>query len=215
MRILVTGAAGALGQAVVALLEKRGHEVWGVDRAGSEPRGTHPMRVDLMDARATREALATLPVEGVVHCAGGFRWSKLEQITSEDWAFLLGVNLQATFNLLQATAPGMRERRKGSIVVIGAKSALVPGVGMGAYAATKAGVHAMVQSLAEELKDVGVTVNAILPTIMDTPANRREMGEADSARWVSLESVAELALGLLEPKSRDITGALIPISGRI
>ncbi len=185
----------------MGFLQSKGHEVQGVDHAD----------VDLSDGEATRGALGELVLDAVVHCAGGFRWSKLDEMKSADWDFLLRANLLGTFNMLQAVVPGMRARKHGVIVVIGAQGALKPGAGMGPYAATKAGVHALIQALSEEGKPDGITAHAILPTVLDTPQNRKDMPQANPAEWVTLESVAELALKLIESKTKTSTGPLIPL----
>jgi NAD(P)-dependent dehydrogenase (short-subunit alcohol dehydrogenase family) len=103
----------------------------------------------------------------------------------------------------------------GAIVNVGAAAAQKAGLGMGAYAASKAGVARLTESLAEELKDKSVRVNAVLPSIIDTPVNRKEMPDAAFDRWVTPASLAEVIRFLLSAASRDITGALIPVTGRV
>jgi NAD(P)-dependent dehydrogenase (short-subunit alcohol dehydrogenase family) len=100
-------------------------------------------------------------------------------------------------------------------VNIGAAGAIKAAAGMGAYAASKAGVAKLTESLADELKDRGVTVNAVLPSIIDTPVNRADMPTADFDRWVRPEQIADLIVFLLSDRSSAITGALIPITGRV
>ena len=111
--------------------------------------------------------------------------------------------------------PALIERGRGSIVNIGAGSAARAGAGMGAYAASKAGVQRLTESLAEELKDRGITVNAVLPSIIDTPRNRADMPDADFTRWVRPEAIAEVVAFLASDAARAVTGAAIAISGRV
>uniref|UniRef100_UPI0035C6E4B0 SDR family oxidoreductase n=1 Tax=Sphingobium sp. TaxID=1912891 RepID=UPI0035C6E4B0 len=104
---------------------------------------------------------------------------------------------------------------EGRIVNVGSAAALKAGAGMGAYGAAKAGVHALTQALAEELKTTKVTVNAVLPSIIDTPANRKDMPDADPATWVAPADLAAVILFLASPESRAMTGALVPVTGRV
>jgi len=104
---------------------------------------------------------------------------------------------------------------KGAVVNVGANAAAKAGAGMGAYAASKAGVARLTEALAEELKDEGVRVNAVLPSIIDTPANRADMPDADFSRWVSPENLAQVIAFLLSPDATAVTGALLPVIGRV
>ena len=115
----------------------------------------------------------------------------------------------------QAALPPLLVRGSGRIVNVGAIGALKGATGMGAYAASKAGVMRFTEALADELKDRGITVNAVLPSIIDTGQNRRDMPDADVSRWVSPAQLAEVILFLLGPGAAAITGALIPVPGRV
>ncbi|MCY1454645.1 3-oxoacyl-[acyl-carrier-protein] reductase FabG [compost metagenome] len=115
----------------------------------------------------------------------------------------------------KAALPLLTQGTHGRIVNIGAGAALKAGMGMGAYAASKAGVARLTESLAEELKDTGVTVNAVLPSIIDTLQNRADMPDADFSRWVSPAELAAVILFLLSSEASAVTGALIPVSGRV
>jgi len=117
-------------------------------------------------------------------------------------------------NASRAALKLLRASPAGRIVNIGAAGAVKAAAGMGAYAAAKAGVHRLTESLAEELKADGVTVNAVLPSIIDTPANRADMPDADFSAWVAPADLAEVILFLASPAARALTGALIPVTGR-
>ena len=124
------------------------------------------------------------------------------------------LNLRTAVSACMAALPFLEKSRSGAIVNVGALGAVKAGAGMGPYAASKAGIAKLTESLAEELKG-RVTVNAVLPSIIDTPANRAAMPEADFSKWVSPEDLAEAMLFLASVKSRAITGALLPVTGGV
>src|SRR5204862_112771 len=134
--------------------------------------------------------------------------------TWADWEAMLAANLKTTVAACQAVVPRLLDRGGGRIVTVGARGGLAGGAGTAAYAAAKAGVMRLTESLSEELKDKGVTVNGVLPSIIDTPQNRAAMPTADAARWVPPEDIAAVVLFLLSDAARSVTGALIPIYGR-
>ncbi len=115
----------------------------------------------------------------------------------------------------RAALPYLKAAADGRIVNVGSAAALKPGAGMGAYGAAKLGVHALTQALAEELKTTAVTVNAVLPSIIDTPTNRADMPDADFSAWVTPEEVARAILWLASEAAGGVTGALLPVSGRV
>jgi NAD(P)-dependent dehydrogenase (short-subunit alcohol dehydrogenase family) len=125
------------------------------------------------------------------------------------------VNLRTAVNASRAALPHLLQQSESRIVNIGAGAAAKAGAGMGAYAASKAGVARLTEALAEECKDRGLTANAVLPSIIDTPANRAAMPQADFTRWVSPHQVADLIVFLLSQRAAAITGASIPIVGRV
>ena len=122
---------------------------------------------------------------------------------------------QTASNASRAAIPHLKRSAAGRIVNVGANAALKASLGMGAYAASKAGVHSLTQALSEELKADGVTVNAVLPSILDTPANRADMPRADFAAWVRPEELAAVMLFLASDEASAVTGALIPVIGRV
>lgn len=221
--VAVTGASGALGSAVVVTLRSCNAVVAQIDHAPVPADNDEPLRFvgfDLAEAQAAAGALAqvaakTGKIDALINIAGGFQFQKLEAGSLEHWDKMYRQNLRSAVACCAAALPFLVKSGAGRIINLGAAGAAHAGAGMGAYAAAKAGVAKLTESLAEELKDRGVTVNAILPSIMDTPRNRLDMPEADFTRWVPLESVAKLMAFLLSDAAAAITGALIPIKGRV
>jgi NAD(P)-dependent dehydrogenase (short-subunit alcohol dehydrogenase family) len=220
--VLVTGAQGALGGHVARRFQKAGVKVIGLDHK-SDPaverslEGVRWLRANLADPAEVKSALAPVAgeVDALVHCAGGFRFSHVAQLTDADFSFLIDANLKSSFHLARELLPGMVQRGYGRLLFVSARATLQPGGGMGAYAATKAGINALVAVLAEETRKTGVNVNAVLPSIIDTPANRKDMPGADPAGWVKPEQLAEILFSLTQPYGDALHGALIPVSGRV
>lgn len=224
--VLVTGAFGTLGLAVVRAALAAGARVSAVDRA-PVPVGAATLagvqaygEVDLADgaaAQATfdRVAQAAGGLDALVNVAGTFRWETVEGGSLDTWDLLYRVNLRTAVSASKAALPHLIARGAGSIVNVGAGAAAKAGAGMGAYAASKAGVARLTEAMAEELKDRAITVNAVLPSIIDTPPNRADMPKADFDRWVKPEQLADVIVFLLSAQARAITGALIPVSGRV
>jgi NAD(P)-dependent dehydrogenase (short-subunit alcohol dehydrogenase family) len=218
-KIVVTGAAGALGRTVVERFLHAGDSVIAVHAPRSKPlsiEGAEWVAVDLANRDSVRAFFsARTDVQVVVHCAGGFRWARIEDTNEDDFRFLAAANFESSFYVASAAVPAMRKRSEGVLLFVSSRATQVPATGMSAYAATKAAVNGLVITLAEELKGDGVRVNAVMPSVIDTPANRKDMPHADTTKWVSPEDIAELLFDLSLPKSRSITGALIPITGRL
>lgn len=148
----------------------------------------------------------------LVNVAGGFTWETLEGGSIAAWAKMQAMNLTTAATISQLALPELRKSAAGRIVNIGAGAALKAGAGMGAYAASKSGVHRLTEALAEELTGTSVTVNAVLPSIIDTPANRADMPDADYSTWVQPSAIAEVIGFLASDAGRSITGALIPVT---
>ena len=153
-------------------------------------------------------------IDGLVNVAGGFRWEKVEDGDIETWDQLYSMNLRTAVIASKAALPALLERGRGRIVNIGAGAAAKARAGMGAYTASKAGVQRLTEALSEELKDRGITVNAILPGTIDTPRNRLDMPDADFARWVTPAAIADVIAFLASDAAGAITGAAIPVFGR-
>lgn len=223
-RIVVTGAFGTLGAAVVRSALDAGAAVAALDQAPAPkdpPARLHCFGgLDLADRKvagaAIDEAARTLGgIDALVNIAGTFRWETLADGDIDTWDLLYRINLRSAVAVSQASIPHLRASGGGRIVNIGAGAATKAGAGMGAYAASKAGVARLTEALAEELKDERITVNAVLPSIIDTPPNRADMPKADFDRWVKPEQLADVILFLLSERAAAITGALLPVTGRV
>ncbi|HYD43761.1 MAG TPA: SDR family NAD(P)-dependent oxidoreductase [Phenylobacterium sp.] len=223
-RILaITGGHGVLGSAVARVATDRGWRVALIDHAPAPPgvicENTYG-GVDLTDAAAAQAAFERLKadfggLDALFNVAGGFIWQTLEDGDPAAWSRLHALNLVTCLNATRAALPLLKASAAGRIVNVGAAGAVKAAAGMGAYAASKQGVHKLTESLAEELKGAGVTVNAVLPSIIDTPANRADMPKADPKTWVAPEALAEVMLFLASEAASAVTGALIPVTGRV
>jgi NAD(P)-dependent dehydrogenase (short-subunit alcohol dehydrogenase family) len=230
---LVTGAAGALGGEVARTLFQRGCKLVLVDSAQGQPRlmqlaaalgGASVVAGDITAGETWTEALPRLerelgaPPSLAALIAGAWRGGKPlhEEKTDDVWRAMMTANLDTVHRSLRALLPAMVLRRRGSIVVVGSRAAEQPrtSAGAAAYAASKAAVVALAQAVAAEVVDDGVRVNAILPSTMDTPANRAAMPKADASKWVPLGSAAGVVAFLLSDDARDISGAAVPVYGR-
>ncbi len=217
--VIVTGGFGALGRAVVAELVGRGHTVAVVDAApapASSPAAALFGGVDLTQEAAVEAAYSAIAsqlgsLDGLVNVAGGFVWEPMEGGSLENWDKMYRINLRTAAASCRAALPYLL-KQGGAIVNVGAAAAAQPGLGMAPYAASKAGVRALTESLAEELRTKNVRVNALLPTIIDTPANRADMPDADTTAWVRPQAAAKVIAFLLSPDSAAITGASLPLS---
>jgi len=230
--IVVTGAGGAFGPVLVRELVHAGHEVVALDRPHGGQRvdelasmaGVTGRKLDAQSPTAWHELLDALAQagklpNGAVLVAGGWRGGKAlhEEHSDENWRAMFDSNLETARVALQALLPGLVERKSGSIVVLGSRAAERPweSAGAAAYAAAKAALVALVKSVAVEVLDAGVRINAVMPSTIDTPANRASMPNAEFSRWVTPESLSGVIAFLLSPAARDISGAAIPVYGRV
>lgn len=228
--IIVTGAAGNVGSAIIRLLAERGARVAAVDAVKEPlerliaslpdaPRHLALAGYDLMDpaacaAIADRVGQELGGIDGAVNTVGGFAMGSLAESGPELWDRMFGLNLKSALNLYRAVVPAMQAAGRGSLVAIGAAAALRAPDGLAAYASSKSAVLRLTESLADELKRVGVRVNAVLPGTIDTPQNRAAMPDADASLWVKPTEVAEAILFLLSDAASGVTGALLPVGGR-
>lgn len=222
---VVTGAGGWLGTAVLAHLSGIGHHVAAlvlpndVARAQAAIDKEHGLVIatDVTSPDAWHSALERVQAEagaptGAVLVAGGWRAG----MDDDAWQAMMQLNLETARRSLAALIPGMVERRSGSIVLVGSRAAVRPweSAGAAAYAASKAAVVALASAVSVEVRDSGVRVNLVLPSVIDTPPNRRSMPDADFERWVAPGSLAEVIAFLLSHAARDVSGAAIPVYGR-
>jgi NAD(P)-dependent dehydrogenase (short-subunit alcohol dehydrogenase family) len=225
--IVVTGAFGVLGHEVVAAFAKNGDRVAAIDLGADAPAslservGGQGMTVgscDLTDPSQAQGAVEAVVarfgrLDALINVAGGFAWETLSEGSQATWDSLYAINVGTCANMCRAAIPALTDSR-GRIVNVGAAGALKAAAGMGAYAASKSGVHRLTESLAEELKGK-VGVNAVMPSILDTPRNRADMPNADYSTWVSPAELADVVLFLTSGAAAPITGALIPVMGRV
>ena len=225
--IAITGAFGVLGSAVAEAAAAQGARLALIDFA-KEPRPGLPGGpdvfvlggVDLTDAEAAKAAIDAAAahfggLDALLNIAGGFAWETLEGGDADTFRRLFRMNVETTANASRAAIPHLKRSKAGRIVNVGANGAVKAAAGMGAYAASKGGVHRLTEALAEELKASDVTVNAVLPSILDTPANRADMPKADVAAWVKPQDLAAVMLFLASEQATAVTGALIPVTGRV
>ena len=221
--VVVTGASGALGKVVAEAALARGARVAGVDHATSQIAATGNRielgGVDLADAAAAKKAIDAAAahfggLDALVNIAGGFAFETVADGDPKTWQHMYALNVLTALNASRSAIPHLTASRAGRIVNVGAMGALQAGAGMGPYAASKAGVHRITEALAAEWKG-RITVNAVLPSTIDTPANRASMPRADFAKWVAPQELAEVILFLISDAASAVTGALLPVSGRV
>lgn len=218
--VLVTGANGGVGSVVVRHLLELGASVAGASRSTSQSNPAHPeylpVAADLASSAGANESVEAVTgrfskIDGIVHTVGGFAFGALHEMPEAEWRRLCDENLNSAYYLLRAALPAMRSRRHGRIVIIGSLAAATPQANLAAYVATKAGLHALVQSAALENREFDITINAILPGTIDTTANRAAMPYADSSRWLAPNKLAQLCAQLLGDLNGSLTGALLPL----
>jgi NAD(P)-dependent dehydrogenase (short-subunit alcohol dehydrogenase family) len=227
--VLVTGGTGALGSAVVGELLGTGARVvatWIVpgerDRV-EEELGSHELlelvEADLSTDEGAKAALATAttqpPLAALVNLVGGYATTgPVHDAPPEDMQRLLDLNLMTAYRATRAALPAMLDQGGGSIVCVGAKAALQPFKGSAGYNVAKAAVVAFVRSLAVDYRDDGIRANAVLPSVIDTPANREQMPNADHSKWVPPVQITRVIRFLCSPDSAPTSGAAIPVYGR-
>lgn len=155
------------------------------------------------------------PLDALVHVLGGFEGGDpVARMEASVWDRMLQLNLNAAFHMFRAALPGMLDAGHGRILAVGSRTAVEPAAGLSAYGVSKAGLVALIRTIALEVKNQGVTANVVLPSVIDTPANRKAMPKADFAKWVRPESIAKLLVWLASEEAADVNGAVIPIYGK-
>jgi len=225
--VMVTGAAGNLGQAVAAAFSAQGAQLVLLDRqldALHQAYGTaDPDRLclatDLLDATQVAAAQAAAlarfgRIDVLCNLAGGFRMGEAVHATSDStWDFLLDINTRTLLNMARSVVPHMLERGGGKIINVGAFAAQKGQAHMGAYCASKSSVIRLTEAMAAELREQHINVNCVLPTILDTPENRAAMPDANPARWVATQDLAQVIVFLASDAARAVHGAAIPVAG--
>ncbi len=224
--IIVTGAAGNVGSALAAILASRGARIIAVDTvkdrletvvAGLPGTGHLALSAyNLMDPAATEALVAhviatTGRLDGVGTTVGGFAMGKLAETGLDQWELMFNLNIKTTWNIYRAATPAIIQSGGGALVGIGSVAGLKAGAEVAAYAATKAGVMRLTESLADELRASHIRVNAVLPTTIDTPQNRAAMPDADTSRWVTPAEVGEAMAFLLSAAASGVTGQLLQV----
>lgn len=222
--MIVTGGAGALGTAVVSLLRARDHTV---HVPALEPEGDGALadwphhgddgvrlshEVDLTDADAVTAFYDSVPnLQASIHIAGGFRWAPIAETSLETFRFMMDINAVTCFLCCQQAARRLGEG--GRIVNVAARPVAYPTAGVSAYAASKAAVASLTRTLSEELREQGIGVNAVMPSIIDTEANRQAMPDADHDSWPSPAAIAQTIAFLASADSAVTSGAIVPVFG--
>ena len=221
--VLVTGADGSLGKYVTQAFLDAGATVVGTSRK-IQPSDFSNSNFTALPAEISSSEGAKVLVDQAVarfgridvlaHTVGGFAGGR-SIVETDDATFqrMLDLNLNSVFHILRSAIPVLRQTGSGRIIAIGSRAALEPGPGVGAYSASKAAMVSLIETVALENKDAGLTANAILPGTMDTPANRKSMPRADFSKWVQPATVASLIVWLASDAGKDVNGAVIPVYG--
>ena len=225
--VLVTGAAGNLGRAVADVFAQQGDTLALVGRSrdalarafGDESAQRVFVVADLLDAQQVQSGVQALAarlgaVDVLCNLAGGFAMGQPVHATPvADWQRMQDLNVRTLLNAVQAVVPGMLEAGHGKIVTVGANAAGHGAANMGAYIAAKSQVLRLTESMAGELREHGINVNCVMPSIIDTPENRAGMPKADPARWVAPQRLAQVIAFLASDAASALHGACIPVVG--
>ena len=221
--VFITGAKGGLGSFVTRRFLAAGATVVGTSRSISKedfPQPNFiPLAVDFTQAAAVHDAIESVigrfgKLDVLVHVLGGFAGGQtVAQTDDATWEQMRDLNLTSAFYVLRAAIPHLRKSGTGRIIAIGSLTAVAPHSRLGAYVTFKAALSTLVQTVALENKDAGLTANVVLPGTMDTPANRKSMPDADFSKWVQPGDVADLVLWIADERSANVTGIAIPIDG--
>ena len=225
--VLVTGAAGNLGQAVAAAFAAQGARLVLLGRSvdslqaafGEAGEQRLYVAADLLDGPQVAAALAAAVqrfgrIDVLCNLAGGFRMGDAVHETADStWDFLMDINARTLLNMAKSVVPHMLENGGGKIVNVGAFGAQRGAAKMGAYCAAKSSVIRLTEAMAAELRDKNINVNCVLPTVIDTPENRAAMPDADPSRWVAPADLANVVVFLASDAARAVHGAALPVTG--
>lgn len=222
--VWITGAKGGLGTSVTQRLLDSGATVVGSSRSIEPADFPHPHfvahPVDFVSAkevgRAAEEIISRLGrIDVLVHLVGGYAGgASVAETDDATWKRMRDLNLTSAFHVLRAVIPKMRKQQHGRIVAVGSLTATQPRAGLGAYVTFKSALVSLVQTVAVENRDAGITTNLILPGTMDTPGNREAMPKANFAKWVQPDEVASLVLWLIADQAAQVNGVVLPVSER-
>jgi NAD(P)-dependent dehydrogenase (short-subunit alcohol dehydrogenase family) len=225
--VLITGGTGGLGTEVTAAFVERGaHVVVPVHapqelerfeaRLGDGIARVRCVKADVSDEAAVQTFIADMPrLHAAVHLVGGFAMAPTEGFSVDDFRGQLELNVVTAFIVIKHALAAMRPHDYGRIVTVGSKSAVEPVAQQAAYAAAKAAVLALTRSVAEETRETGITANTVLPSIIDTPANRTAMGSEQAERWVKPSELAHTIAFLASDRAGHIRGAAVPTYGAV
>lgn len=222
--IAITGASGNLGSAVSELATSRGYQVAKIIFATDPNQPTTDdilvlPGVDLSDRSQAESAMRAIQdkfgrIDALLNIAGGFCWETFADNDLDSWDRMFKLNLKTAITATRAALPYMKKQQSGAIVCISAAASFKAEMGMGPYAASKAGVARFVEALAEETKLQNIRVNAVAPGVLDTPVNRKNMPDADFSTWVAPAALAEVLLFLCSDAARAITGVVLPVTNK-
>ncbi len=226
--VLLTGGTGGLGLGVTPLVADQAEKVTVTYRHEADVQRLKErlsaeqferlrfVSVDLSDEAAVEHLIDDLGrIDVLIHLVGGFAMGRVEDYSFSDWQHDFTLNVSTTFLTCKHCLRVMRSRGYGRIVTVGSRGAVQPGAQLGAYCASKAAVVALTQSIAEENKDMDITANAVLPSVIDTPANREAMGSEQAESWVKPESIGEAICFLASRAAGDLRGAALPVYGTL
>ena len=224
--VVITGAAGNLGQVVARTFAEAGarlvlvdlkHEAltkaFGADEETRMLAATDLLDQEEVDATVQKAIARFQRLDVLCNIAGGFRMGQaVHETTDATWNFLFDVNVRTLLNMVRAVVPRMLQEGSGKVINVGANSAQRGLARMGPYCASKSAVIRLTESMAAELREHGINVNCVLPTVIDSPENRASMPDADPSRWVAPADLAQTILFLASPAARAIHGAALPVA---
>ncbi|MGK7874515.1 MAG: 3-oxoacyl-ACP reductase FabG [Xenococcaceae cyanobacterium] len=227
-QVLLTGGTGGLGLGVTPAVLACGaqvtipyHSERGVELLKEKLPAADFERIRFVRADLNQEAVVEqlvndlVRVDVLIHLVGGFSMGKTHEFSFEEWKKSFDLNLNTTFLVCKHSLRMMRHHGYGRIVTVGSRAAVEPAAQLAAYSAAKAGVVALTQAIASETKNMDITANVVLPSVIDTPGNRQAMGREQAPKWVKPESLAEVICFLASEAARDIRGAALPVYGKI
>lgn len=221
---MITGAAGALGDSAAETFHKAGYRLLLLDKEIAPLRehwkdkdGVSCVECDLTDAKNIEEAVDTAvslygSIDVLLTIAGGFAMGPpVHELSEEEWDSLQSMNARTVFLTAKTVIPHMRRQKHGSVVTIGAQAALHGAANLAPYIVSKSSVIRLTECMAEENRSEGIRINCVLPKVIDTPANRKDMPDADFSKWTRPEAIAEVLLFLASDNSAAVNGASIPV----